>query len=167
MHTGNYAHVVGNGTEEKRSNAHTLDWDGNAWFAGNVYVGGEHQNATNAKILRPMDPYVIDAEKYTFGDDALNAILEGRQIYVKVSSAGALYSNFVPVLQYQIPDKGGTDLYLFYLKDGIANNLTNALFKAVNGDPNPFDEVYGIIEMTLTEAYEECPLKVSEIKPSY
>jgi hypothetical protein len=22
-----------------RSNAHTLDWDGNAWFAGDVYVG--------------------------------------------------------------------------------------------------------------------------------
>lgn len=32
-----YAHIVGNGTAwNKRSNAHTLDWDGNAWFAGNV-----------------------------------------------------------------------------------------------------------------------------------
>jgi len=32
-----YAHIVGNGTaEDARSNAHTLDWDGNAWFAGNV-----------------------------------------------------------------------------------------------------------------------------------
>ena len=35
-----YAHIIGNGTkEEKRSNAHTLDWDGNAWYAGDVYVG--------------------------------------------------------------------------------------------------------------------------------
>ena len=32
-----YAHIVGNGENEtKRSNAHTLDWDGNAWFAGSV-----------------------------------------------------------------------------------------------------------------------------------
>ena len=31
-----YAHIVGNGTWSKRSNAHTLDWDGNAWFAGTV-----------------------------------------------------------------------------------------------------------------------------------
>jgi hypothetical protein len=31
-----YAHIVGNGNEEKRSNAHTLDWSGNAWFAGRV-----------------------------------------------------------------------------------------------------------------------------------
>lgn len=31
-----YAHIVGNGTSSARSNAHTLDWQGNAWFAGNV-----------------------------------------------------------------------------------------------------------------------------------
>ena len=36
-----YAHIVGNGTglgSKERSNAHTLDWEGNAWFAGDVYV---------------------------------------------------------------------------------------------------------------------------------
>ena len=32
-----YAHIVGNGTSNtKRSNAHTLDWNGNAWFAGGI-----------------------------------------------------------------------------------------------------------------------------------
>lgn len=32
-----YAHIVGNGTDDYlRSNAHTLDWDGNAWFAGGI-----------------------------------------------------------------------------------------------------------------------------------
>lgn len=38
---GTYAHIVGNGTDSGsyRSNAHTLDWSGNAWFAGDVYVG--------------------------------------------------------------------------------------------------------------------------------
>ena len=35
--TGTYAHIVGNGTKEaSRSNAHTLDWNGNAWYAGTV-----------------------------------------------------------------------------------------------------------------------------------
>lgn len=35
--TGTYAHIVGNGTKDtKRSNAHTLDWSGNAWYAGTV-----------------------------------------------------------------------------------------------------------------------------------
>lgn len=40
-----YAHIVGNGmTSAKRANAHTLDWDGNAWFKGGVYVGGDDQS---------------------------------------------------------------------------------------------------------------------------
>lgn len=33
------AHIVGNGNHSKRSNAHTLDWQGNAWYSGDVYVG--------------------------------------------------------------------------------------------------------------------------------
>lgn len=34
------AHIVGNGSNSSnRSNAHTLDWNGNAWFAGDVYTG--------------------------------------------------------------------------------------------------------------------------------
>lgn len=31
-----YAHIVGNGNSDNKSNAHTLDWKGNAWFAGDV-----------------------------------------------------------------------------------------------------------------------------------
>ena len=51
-----YAHIVGNGTfNELRSNAHTLDWDGNAWYAGSVTVGGTYNSETgvvdNAKTL--------------------------------------------------------------------------------------------------------------------
>lgn len=35
-----YAHIVGNGSGTERSNAHTIDWQGNAWFAGDIRVGG-------------------------------------------------------------------------------------------------------------------------------
>ena len=39
-----YAHIVGNGTTNaNRKNAHTLDWDGNAWFAGNVKIGTDNE----------------------------------------------------------------------------------------------------------------------------
>lgn len=56
-----YAHIVGNGTgSSARSNAHTLDWDGNAWFAGDVYVGSE--SGTNrddgSKRLATVDEVV-------------------------------------------------------------------------------------------------------------
>ena len=51
---GTYIHIAGNGTwdsnqsEAVRSNAYTLDWDGNGWFAGNVSIEGE---ATEDKHL--------------------------------------------------------------------------------------------------------------------
>ena len=35
-----YAHIVGNGDSSTLSNAHTLDWDGNAWYAGTVECTG-------------------------------------------------------------------------------------------------------------------------------
>lgn len=37
--SGVYADIIGNGTNTSRSNAYTLDWSGNAWFAGDVYTG--------------------------------------------------------------------------------------------------------------------------------
>ena len=60
-----YAHIVGNGEYSYdgslNSNAHTLDWGGNAWFAGNVYVGGTSQDdgeklITESEISKPK-PY--------------------------------------------------------------------------------------------------------------
>ena len=51
-----YAHIVGNGAYKEiapgewdnvYSNAHTLDWSGNAWFAKDVYVGGTSQDDAN------------------------------------------------------------------------------------------------------------------------
>ena len=40
VESSEYAHIVGNGaSEDNCSNAHTLDWDGNAWFAGGITVG--------------------------------------------------------------------------------------------------------------------------------
>lgn len=48
---GKYVHVVGNGNQSARSNAYTLDWDGNGWFAGDVFVGGASQDE-GVKLLK-------------------------------------------------------------------------------------------------------------------
>ena len=37
---GKYAHIVGNGSDGNKSNAHTLDWEGNAWYAGTLSQDG-------------------------------------------------------------------------------------------------------------------------------
>lgn len=40
---GVYADIIGNGiSENSRSNAYTLDWQGNGWFAGDVTVGDQN-----------------------------------------------------------------------------------------------------------------------------
>ena len=54
-----YLHIVGNGDfdeegREVRSNAHTLDWDGNGWYAGDLYVGGTSQDDAS-KVLTNAD----------------------------------------------------------------------------------------------------------------
>ena len=52
---GSYIHIVGNGTDNNnRSNAHTLDWDGNAWFAGNIKIGGTGYDDSNAKVINTI-----------------------------------------------------------------------------------------------------------------
>lgn len=59
---GKYAHIVGNGTLSRCSNAHTLDWDGNGWFAGDVYVGstsGTNKDDGSKKLVTYDDVYPI------------------------------------------------------------------------------------------------------------
>ena len=49
---GTYVDIVGNGeSDTKRSNAYTLDWKGNGWFAGTVKVGaGAKELATKEYV---------------------------------------------------------------------------------------------------------------------
>ena len=50
----NYLHILGNGSSSKRSNAHTIDKNGNAWFAGDIYIGGKKQEE-GAKLITEND----------------------------------------------------------------------------------------------------------------
>lgn len=61
---GKYCHIVGNGTSDTaRSNAHTLDWDGNAWFAGNVYTGGTAMDSGAKKLATEVPVSATDNGK--------------------------------------------------------------------------------------------------------
>lgn len=54
-----YAHIVGNGTTpSQRSNAHTLDWSGNAWYAGKVSIG------TTSNVPIPTDVNDLVTKQY-------------------------------------------------------------------------------------------------------
>lgn len=60
---GKYAHIVGNGVYDARSNAHTLDWNGLGWFAGGLKVGGTGQYDPNAEeiLTKSQVQALIDA----------------------------------------------------------------------------------------------------------
>ena len=49
-----YAHIVGNGVS-KRSNAHTLDWNGVAWYQGRPQFGGTAQDDGSQTVMANGD----------------------------------------------------------------------------------------------------------------
>lgn len=55
-----YAHIVGNGKRSsKRSNAHTLDWNGVAWFQGRPQFGGTAQDDGSQTVMANGDKEII------------------------------------------------------------------------------------------------------------
>lgn len=59
---GDYAHIVGNGVNGARSNAYTLDWDGNAWFAGDVTTNEHSLKAKADKTYVDSRLSTLDAD---------------------------------------------------------------------------------------------------------
>lgn len=56
-----YLHIVGNGvSDSNRKNCHTIDWQGNTWYSGNLYIGGISQDDTEA--------YIANVPKYGQAD---------------------------------------------------------------------------------------------------
>ena len=107
---GKYAHIVGNGTSNsKRSNAHTLDWDGNAWFKGKVLLGGTSQDdADEAATKQYVDekatwenlqgkPTIFEGgDTLTWDGDTtgLVSIDVFGTVYYKISSSAPSMDNF-------------------------------------------------------------------------
>lgn len=68
-----YAHIIGNGNSDReRSNAHTVDWEGNAWYSGDVCNGngvsldGLNTNMSdvwNSSVTYGVNSYCIYSNK--------------------------------------------------------------------------------------------------------
>lgn len=75
----NFAEIIGNGaTENTRSNAYALDWDGNGHYMGNVYVGANADSSGGVKLVSETD-YATETT--------------GGVIKVKASTNGLVMSN--------------------------------------------------------------------------
>ena len=114
-----YAHIVGNGSENNKSNAHTLDWDGNAWFAGKVTQEG---TPTNDKDLVN--------KKYV--DDKISNIPDAYTLlYPKeVDGANAYYDIYdLPLGDYRIAQQSGISTWNICV---YVNNIRNQIFSTQN-----------------------------------
>lgn len=90
---GTYQHIVGNGTSNSnRSNAHTMDWNGNAWYAGDVYVGSTSGTGMDngSKKLATEDFVTADYIKMTGDSSKTTATFEQAAARENVASGDKL-----------------------------------------------------------------------------
>ena len=93
---GKYAHIVGNGEDlNTRANAHTLDWAGNAWYAGDVQANNV-PHVISEKVVLTVPAASISAKKTEIINAAGNIVqipVDGAVTYDPTKSYYAKYNN--------------------------------------------------------------------------
>lgn len=120
----------------------------------------EH-SGSGSSAGKPLILYYNKSEEYksdsSVGDQALNEILNGRQILVRVPniSGDEYVASYSPVYMYQIPNYENNYLYLFFLTDEKQD------FSALLGLPEgtALMPVYGQLKMLLSQKYNKSPLE--------
>jgi hypothetical protein len=144
-----YAHIVGNGSVtknlvdgeivEKResSNAHTLDWDGNAWYQGDVRVGGTSYDDAKKLITEEeatAQDAVILAEAQQYTDTQLanmvNSAPETLNTLNELAAALGEDPNFATTVAAQIGEKANTSYVDEQVSEATSIASTDATNKA-------------------------------------
>ena len=63
-----YAHIVGNGEDGKNSNAHTLDWEGNGWYAGKLSQEGTPTEDKDLTTKKYVDNKISSLPQFSFNE---------------------------------------------------------------------------------------------------
>ena len=126
-----YAHIVGNGTgKNNRHNAHTLDWQGNAWFAGEVQ-GTNLPYTISSKILAtvPASDIKIDSS-ITVSNVSING---DRRYYIEFLGSKKLCSVMVnKVMSGIMCSMNGYDIQALNHSTDLTLNVINT-----NADDTP------------------------------
>lgn len=82
-----YAEIIGNGTSDSRSNARTLDWEGNEWIAGK-YTCGANNDEVALKSAIPTktsdltnDSGFVDSSKVSLGNWTISTDSDGNLVF--------------------------------------------------------------------------------------
>lgn len=164
------SHIVGNGTSNtKRSNAHTLDTKGNAWFAGDVYVGstsgtnkddGSKKLATTDEVETTVQEQVPTAVAEYLEENPVTAevpeTLPNPNALIFTGAVEATYDGSQPV-SVEIPTGGGSGggsanwelLYETTLEEDITSFSIDT---DMNGEPFEAKALLFYLLMTQTSA---------------
>ena len=131
-----YAHIVGNGDFDVKSNAHTLDWNGNAWFAGKVYVGGTSQDdaveLTNVTVDDVLSDTSTNPVQYKVITTSLNAHINDFNIHVTNEEKEAWNNKSEFSGSYNDLTNKPTDLASTSYVDNKVAELVNSAPEALN-----------------------------------
>ena len=137
---GAYIHIAGNGTfssgeVQSRSNAYTLDWSGNGWFAGDVYVGstsGTNKDEGSKKLA--TEEYV---NSHSASKDIITGVLDNE--YEATTD-----------ITYQIPltlsESQGTGLTIANDVITVGSGISKV---KVNGIANIYADTAGVSKLAL------------------
>ena len=98
-----YAHIIGNGNSSTRANIHTVDWNGNAWFAGNVSVDGSFKG--------PLDGTAKNATNDGNGNNIVNTYGTKTEVNAKLPLAGGTMTATATI---KWPEKNSRNPYIGY-----------------------------------------------------
>lgn len=148
-----YVDIVGNGSSNtERSNAYTLDWNGNAWYAGDVYVGstsGTNKDAGSKKLATEgfVDTQITEKTDQTYTPESENA-----QSGIAVAEAIAAQPKQIPeITSLMLSDE--TPLGVYILKKD-----SNIMYV-----PQYYDDGLTMIPFTNTKVESDTLINVSRI----
>ena len=139
-----YAHVVGSGnSDEDRKNAHTLDWDGNAWFQGNVSVDGTPTNDNDLVTKKYVDNIKTpcDCEWVTICENVSSEYMEGTKcVFPNIKIEPHAHIEFA----LDVTDINGTNRIIEFLEGEIKFDFYDSQNQKIYMSAYSYDENYDL-----------------------
>ena len=131
---GKYAHIVGNGTNTSKSNAHTLDWNGNAWYAGKLSQEGTPTDSKDLITKKYFDSNIPKSSDLT--DYAKKTDLPKKASDVGADATGTAVSK---VNEHNTSASSHSDIR------SLITNLTTKLNTLADSDDTTLDQLSEIV----------------------
>ena len=119
-----YAHIVGNGDYNAPSNAHTLDWSGNGWYAGKLTVGAAPTNNMDVATKQYVDNAMGSATTTISGltDTTITSVANGDVLIYDSTSSKWINSNLTTIVNTAVAtalaEYGDGDTASYGITDG-------------------------------------------------